>query len=91
MEGAVDQIDSKDAQRLLLASRSGVGEVSVDDDLRWLLARLGLKTNPKLTAAILRFAVAARRRGVCEDEESFGIAAPACQPLQELSELLLEH
>src|SRR5258708_4523829 len=91
MEGAVDKIDSKDAQRLLLASRSGVGEVSMDDDLRRFLARLGLETNPEPTTAILSFAEAARRRGVCEDEESFGIAAPACQPLQELSELLLEH
>ena len=63
----------------------------MDDDLRWIIARLGLETNPEPTTAILRFAVAARRRGVCEDEESFGITAPACQPFQKLSELLLKH
>src|SRR6266540_1710535 len=65
--------------------------MSMDDDLRWFLARLGLETNPEPTTAILRFAVAARSRSVCEDEESFGITAPACQPLQKFRELLLEH
>src|SRR6266705_5124364 len=55
------------------------------------MVKLGLETNPEPTTAILRFTVAARRRGVCEDEESFRITAPVCQSLQELSKLLLKH
>src|SRR5262245_51285439 len=91
IEGAVDEIDSEDAERFLLVGRVSVEEVQVDENVGRILAWPGLEANAEPAVAVLRSRIAAGGDRVREDEERALRASPSAEPVDERGVLSLEH
>src|SRR3977135_4397898 len=67
--GAVKQVYADNSNRFLLAQPVGVMGADVNDDLRWLCTRSGLKSDPEPSIALSGPAISPRRHGIGENKE----------------------
>src|SRR2546421_9695441 len=87
----MNEIHAENSQRLLLPRRGRVKQMSVENDLRGHLMRVGLEADAKPSPSIAGIFEAARSDSIRECEESLLITAACIQLLQNLTKFLLQH
>ena len=91
IQRAVDEIDADDAQGLLFLQILFVPEPDMDDDLRRLAARLGLKTNAQPAVRVVVPRITARHHRVGKDKKPGRRPAFFPQPFQQQPVFVIEH
>ncbi len=91
IEGAVEQVDPHDPQRLLLERVLVVEHPHVNDDLAVRFVRLGLEAHAHPAVALAVAPVAERRHRVGEGEEGLVGAAAPREALEVQGVLVIEH
>jgi hypothetical protein len=90
-EGAVQEVDADDPQRLVLARRLDVEHPYVQHDLARLVARVGLELHAHPAVALVAAVEAPRHHGVGEGEEGGRVAPAVLQPRDVELVLMVEH
>src|SRR6266853_2654046 len=90
-KSAVEEIDSHDAQSLLLEIVFLIEHADVDNDLAVFVARASLVFDAHPSMALVRTLIVASRHRVGEGKEGGGVPARHSQPFQVEAVLVVEH
>src|SRR6266699_667934 len=90
-KSAVEEIDSHDAQSLLLEIVFLIEHSDVDNDLAVFVPRASLVFDAHPSVALVCTLIVASRHGVGEGEEGGGVSARHPQPFQIEAVLVVEH
>ncbi len=90
-EGPVEQVDTDDAERLLLEGCLGIEHPDMQGDLVGLVTGMGLELDPHPAVALVVPLEAAGHHGVGEGEERRAVAPGVTQAVEVELELVVQH